>query len=45
MPLNDLPVILIGFATIWLWGFSIGLEYGLRRAQHIGKDDDASYSN
>lgn len=45
MPLNDLPVILLGFATIWLWGFSIGLEYGIRYAQYIRKDDDAHYSN
>jgi len=38
---NDFPVILFGFAAIWLWGFSIGLEYAIR----IRKDDNAHYSN
>ena len=45
MSQNDLPAIIISFAAIWLWGFSIGLEYGLRYATHIRKDEDAPYSN
>lgn len=45
MSQNDLLVVLLSFATIWLWGFSIGLEYGMRYAMHIRKDNDAPYSD
>ena len=45
MSQSDIPAVIFGFTAIWLWGFSIGLEYGIRYAKYTRKGNNAPHSN